>query len=153
MINVIRKSSETYYWVLKLSDGRICKINCSTPICLTKCMIFFSQKKHWLSSHSYVFSHHLLFFRHFRYSLTNCLFAATYDKVLEKCHCVPFFHTMAYEDYPRICAGPELLCMNTILRDIGSHTRVRTEDEAGNVKWKPCLFACRYLRLTILRCV
>ena len=101
------------------------------------------KKKHWLSSHSYVFSHHLLFFRHFRYSLTNCLFAATYDKVLEKCHCVPFFHTMAYEDYPRICAGPELLCMNTILRDIGSHTRVRTEDEAGNVKWKPCLFACR----------
>ena len=108
------------------------------------------KKKHRLSSQS---SHHLLFFRHFRYSLTNCLFAATYDKVLEKCHCVPFFHTMAYEDYPRICAGPELLCMNTILRDIGSHTRVRTEDEAGNVKWKPCLFACRYLRLTILRCV
>jgi hypothetical protein len=36
-------------------------------------------------------------------------------QVLEQCGCVPFFHTMAYEDYPRICSGTSLLCMNTIL--------------------------------------
>ena len=80
----------------------------------------------------------------YRYSLTNCLFAATYDQVLEKCQCVPFFHTMAFHDYPRICSGPGLLCMNTILRDIGSHTHVRTQDDStGEILWKPCLFACR----------
>lgn len=79
----------------------------------------------------------------YRYGLSNCLFAATYDQILDQCGCVPFFHTMAYEDYPRICAGPDLLCMNTILRDIGSHTHVRTQDEAGQVVWKPCLFACK----------
>ncbi len=79
----------------------------------------------------------------YRYSLTNCLFAATYDEILEKCQCVPFFHTLAYEDYPRICAGPQLLCMNDILRDIGSHTHVRTKDDAGNILLKRCLFACK----------
>jgi hypothetical protein len=41
-------------------------------------------------------------------------------KVLEQCECVPFFHTMAYEDYPRICSGTSLLCMNTILVHISN---------------------------------
>ena len=79
----------------------------------------------------------------FRYSLTNCLFAATYDQILEKCQCVPFFHTMAYEDYPTICAGPALKCMNVILRDIGSHTNVKEPDAHGNIIERPCLFACK----------
>ena len=64
-----------------------------------------------------------------RYGLSNCLFAATYDQILEQCQCVPFFHTMAYKDYPRICSGQSLKCMNTILRDIGSHTHVKAELE------------------------
>lgn len=50
---------------------------------------------------------------------------------------------MAYEDYPQICSGPGLLCMNIILRDIGSHTHVRTLNDQGKVEWKPCLFACK----------
>ena len=85
-------------------------------------------------------------FRPNRYSLSNCLFAATYDQILDECRCVPFFHTMAYGEHPVICAGRSLLCMNRILRDIGSHTHVNVqEDEAnggGRVVKKPCLFAC-----------
>ena len=77
-----------------------------------------------------------------RYGLSNCLFAATYDKILEECRCVPYFHTMAYEHYPVICSGVELTCMNAILRDIGSHTHVRVEEGGQNVT-RPCLFACK----------
>ena len=53
------------------------------------------------------------------------MFAATYDTILEECKCVPYFHTAAWEDYPRICAGEGLYCMNSVLRDIGSHTTIR----------------------------
>ena len=51
-----------------------------------------------------------------RYGLSNCLFAATYDEILDECRCVPFFHTLAFQDYPNICSGVSLLCMNKILR-------------------------------------
>ncbi len=81
----------------------------------------------------------------YRYSLSNCLFAATYDQILEQCDCVPFFHTMAFEDYPRICSGPSLLCMNKVLRDIGSHTHVKVTDDYGKVSEQ--LRACRYAHL------
>ena len=54
---------------------------------------------------------------------------------------MPYFHTMAYEHYPVICSGVELTCMNTILRDIGSHTHVTVEEGGLNVT-RPCLFAC-----------
>merc|ERR550539_300385 len=33
--------------------------------------------------------------------------------------------------------------MNGILRNIGSHTEVRTEDDMGNSFNKTCLFACK----------
>ena len=62
--------------------------------------------------------------RSYRYSLQNCLFAATYDKILEECECIPYFHTAAWAKYPRICAGERLYCMNNVLRDIGSHTNI-----------------------------
>ena len=36
-----------------------------------------------------------------------------------------------------------LLCMNRILRDIGSHTHVNVADkDTGNIVKRPCLFAC-----------
>lgn len=60
----------------------------------------------------------------FRFSLSNCLFAASYDEILKNCQCVPFFHTLGFSDYPKICAGKSLLCMNSILTNIGSHTQV-----------------------------
>ena len=53
---------------------------------------------------------------HFRYGLSNCLFAATYQKILDACRCVPFFHTLAFEDFHEICSGVSLKCMNDILR-------------------------------------
>ena len=88
---------------------------------------------------SFVFTKSLTndFFSNFRYSLQNCLFAATYDKILEECKCVPYFHTIAYSDYPVICAGEGLYCMNNVLRDIGSHTEITNyeapeESQAAN---------------------
>lgn len=74
----------------------------------------------------------------FRYGLSNCLFAATYDKVVSNCSCVPFFHTMAYEDYPKICSGTGLLCMNQILTDIGSHTHVNDVNGVYKQCYSPC---------------
>nr|XP_040563668.1 uncharacterized protein LOC121113868 [Lepeophtheirus salmonis] len=75
----------------------------------------------------------------YRYGLSNCLFAATYDTILSRCKCVPFFHTIAYADYPQICSGKSLYCMNTILSDIGSHTHVR--DINGIIR--PCYSPCQ----------
>ena len=66
-----------------------------------------------------------------RYSLQNCLFAATYDKILEECQCVPYFHTAAFKEYPIICAGEGLFCMNNVLRDIGSHTNISSYETNG----------------------
>ena len=64
------------------------------------------------------------------------MFAATYDKILEECKCVPYFHTIAYDDYPVICAGEGLYCMNNALRDIGGHTHISSfktgDSQAGN---------------------
>ena len=99
-----------------------------------------SLNAHTCTLNSYTYFQRTLFFL-CRYGLSNCLFAATYDKILEECRCVPYFHTMAYENYPVICSGQELTCMNAILRDIGSHTHVTVEEDGRNVT-KPCLFAC-----------
>lgn len=74
----------------------------------------------------------------YRYGLSNCLFAATHDEILKECGCVPFFHTLAWDDYPQICSGKSLLCMNDILINIGSHTSV---EDADGVR-KPCFSPC-----------
>ena len=84
-----------------------------------------------------IYNSNIIVFINFRYSLQNCLFAATYDKILEECKCVPYFHTIAYNDYPVICAGEGLYCMNNVLRDIGSHTQITNykapeESQAAN---------------------
>ena len=52
---------------------------------------------------------------------------------------MPFFHTLAFDDYPEICSGRSLRCMNAILRDIGSHTEVE-DAEGGPAKtcYSPC---------------
>ena len=70
----------------------------------------------------------------YRYSLSNCLFAATHNEIIEKCQCVPFFHTLAYNDVGKVCSGNSLLCMNKILMDIGSHTEVE-----GKSCYSPCI--------------
>ncbi len=73
-----------------------------------------------------------------RYGLSNCLFASTYDQILEQCACVPFFHTLAYMDYPVVCSGSSLLCMNNILRDIGSHTHAKDINGVKKHCYSPC---------------
>ena len=121
-------STSALSWVAALFYWIFCRSN----------DIWNSKNKMLVGSSTYNF-----FVLLFSYSLTNCLFAATYDQILETCKCVPFFHTMAYEDYPQICSGPALQCMNVILRDIGSHTNVKIEDAHGNMVERPCLFACK----------
>ena len=74
----------------------------------------------------------------FRYGLSNCLFAATYDKILADCACVPFFHTLAWLDFPEICAGRSLYCMNKILADIGSHTHAENTEGVKRPCFSPC---------------
>ena len=39
----------------------------------------------------------------YRYEMSNCLFEATYEKVLEVCKCTPYFHWAGIADYPDFC--------------------------------------------------
>ena len=39
----------------------------------------------------------------YRYDISNCLFEATYEKVLEVCKCTPYFHWAGIADYPDFC--------------------------------------------------
>ena len=89
----------------------------------------------------------LSFYNFFRYGLSNCLFAATYDEILKQCSCVPFFHTMAWNDYPRICAGKSLSCMNKILTNIGSHTHVNDVNGVRRQCYSPCTDQVRIFRI------
>ena len=66
-----------------------------------------------------------------------------YFSVLHECNCTPFFHTAGGRKYPRICNGPSLLCMNTILDQIGEYREVEIEDpDTGSKRMAKCLEAC-----------
>ena len=56
------------------------------------------------------------------------------------CKCVPFFHTMGYNESLNItiCSGTTLSCMNKILGDIGSHTHVKDKDGNSKQCYSPC---------------
>ena len=56
--------------------------------------------------------------KYYRYEMSNCLFEAAYERILEECNCTPSFHQLAHEK--GICTGPGLTCMNKILRFIGN---------------------------------
>ena len=69
---------------------------------------------------AFVISIIILYF--FRYEMSNCLFEAAFENILEWCKCSPGFHTMgggeAMEKY-EICVGPSLSCMNDRLNRMG----------------------------------
>ncbi|CAB4068103.1 ASICN [Lepeophtheirus salmonis] len=74
-------------------------------------------------------------YRLYRYEMSNCLFEAGYEKILEECNCTPSFHQLANKEVPQICSGPGLTCMNRNLRYIGKLNKVgKNQDE--------CLSAC-----------
>ena len=54
---------------------------------------------------------------YYRYEMSNCLFEAAYERILEQCNCTPSFHQLAHE--LGICTGPGLTSMSKILRTIG----------------------------------
>ena len=79
----------------------------------------------------------------YRYSISNCLFEAAYEKILKECKCTPFFHTLALAKVPRICKGQSLLCMNVIIDQIGEYREVAVKDaKSGGIRVVECLEAC-----------
>ena len=79
----------------------------------------------------------------YRYDISNCLFEATYQKVLEECKCTPYFHWAGVKEYRNFCRGPSLLCMNEILSRLGEFNEVvdNLNMNAPQTK-KRCLAAC-----------
>ena len=96
-----------------------------------------------------------------RYDISNCLFEATYQKVLEKCKCTPYFHWAGVKEYKNFCRGSSLLCMNEILSRLGEFNEViDNTDKSGTPK--RCLAACEnqviytaniYSQFTVIDCV
>eukprot|EP00093_Oithona_nana_P007838 07838.XXX_67826_65125_1 [CDS] Oithona nana genome sequencing. len=57
----------------------------------------------------------------YRYEMTNCLFEATFEHILEQCKCFPNFHST---NDPKAgnysaCVGPELTCVNELMNRLG----------------------------------
>ena len=77
-----------------------------------------------------------------RYEMSNCLFEATFEQILESCQCAPGFHTMGGDEALRkyeICQGKSLNCMNNILNRMGEFDEVHVE---GGARRQRCRAAC-----------
>ncbi len=82
----------------------------------------------------------------YRYDISNCLFEATYEKVLDVCHCTPYFHWAGVKRYRNFCRGPSLRCMNEIFSRLGEYNEVIEADAdatSGQPQKKRCLAACK----------
>ena len=73
--------------------------------------------------------------KYYRYEMSNCLFEAAYEEILERCNCTPSFHALGFKEKPEFCIGLQLTCMNKIIKAIGKYNKVGDEK-------KPCLAAC-----------
>lgn len=54
--------------------------------------------------------------------MSNCLFEAAFENILERCKCAPGFHTMGGDeamDKYEICMGANLTCMNDLMNRMG----------------------------------
>ena len=83
----------------------------------------------------------------YRYDISNCLFEATYENVLERCNCTPYFHWAGIREYRNFCRGTSLLCMNEIFSRIGEYNEVIYHSPNGKSDTKThekkrCLAAC-----------
>ena len=59
-----------------------------------------------------------------RYEMSNCLFEAAFENILERCKCAPGFHTMGGDeamDKYEICMGANLTCMNDLMNRMGEY--------------------------------
>ena len=65
----------------------------------------------------------------YRYGISNCLFEATYEKVLEICRCTPYFHWAGIQEYGDFCRGKALKCMNDVFTRIGEFDEVDGYEE------------------------
>ena len=84
-----------------------------------------------------------------RYDISNCLFEATYEKVLEVCQCTPYFHWAGVRKHRQFCRGPSLVCQNEIFSKIGEYTQV---EEAGMSDTSGEKFFRLRVDITNLRC-
>ena len=78
----------------------------------------------------------------YRYDIGNCLFEATYQKVLEECKCTPYFHWAGVKEYKNFCRGQSLLCMNEVLSRLGEFNEVIDNTENKPPTKRRCLAAC-----------
>ena len=76
----------------------------------------------------------------YRYDISNCLFEATYEKVLEICQCTPYFHWAGLREYRNFCRGSSLICMNEVFSRIGEYNHVRKDNVSEPTK---CLASCQ----------
>jgi len=62
----------------------------------------------------------------YRYEMSNCLFEAAFEKILEDCKCAPGFHNEggadAMDTY-EVCTGADLACSNEILNRMGQYNK------------------------------
>lgn len=78
----------------------------------------------------------------YRYEMSNCLFEAAFEKILDECQCAPGFHNEGGSDAMEVydvCTGGQLACSNEILNRMGQYSRVI--DTVDNVT-KECLSNC-----------
>ena len=79
----------------------------------------------------------------YRYDISNCLFEATYENILDECKCTPYFHWAGRKEHNNFCRGPSLLCMNEILLRLGEFNEVMdAKDNSTLSAKKRCLAAC-----------
>ena len=55
----------------------------------------------------------------YRYSLANCLYSATVEAVIERCHCVPHFLHLNTSHHLPVCEETSLHCLNQVVRGRG----------------------------------
>ena len=71
-----------------------------------------------------------------RYEMSNCLFEAAFENILERCKCAPGFHTIGGEeamDKYEICMGANLTCMNDLMNRMGRFFHDAVVDQMLNL--------------------
>ncbi|TRY74967.1 hypothetical protein TCAL_04960, partial [Tigriopus californicus] len=63
----------------------------------------------------------------YRYEMSNCLFEAAFENILEQCNCFPGFHTTGDESHSAnysTCIGDDLVCVNELMNRMGQFDHV-----------------------------
>lgn len=77
-----------------------------------------------------------------RYSLGNCLYEATLQRIERDCNCLPvnFLDVEGLDNDLEACAGPSKVCMNRLINKIGTEKYIVDPKDGDTVK--ECLNSC-----------